>query len=68
MVVIAPFGKKISFFIFNRMKEIAYDDQFHWLEKLNKVKKAVQIVFVNILWNGNSRFPEMPGFAKMEIG
>ncbi len=66
--IFSPFFKKFQFLIFVAMEKIACDDQLLWLKILNLCNQPLQVFFINGLRNRNTRFSEMPCFAKMQIG
>jgi hypothetical protein len=65
--VVPPFAEQLQFLVLAAMEEIAYYNELPWLKVLQLLDQALQVFFVNSLWNGDAIFPEMSCFTKMQI-
>ena len=61
------FIKRSSSLFIGTVCEITNDDKPFSFAEIKHGHQPLEICFINVLWYGDARFPEMPCFAKVQV-
>ena len=66
--IFSPFAEQSQFLVGLAVEHISHNNQPLRAEELQQAHQSLQVPLEHGLWNSDARFPEMPGFSKMQVG